>query len=118
MWFQHDGAPLNFSRSVREYLNEQWIGRGGPISWPARSRDLTPLDFYLWGHVKQLVFRKVCNTEAEMRGRIVAAFEQNKSDRSVLNKVLANLVRRCQTCITRGTNMEQHLRYSNPTYLK
>lgn len=50
MIFQHDGAPAHFSRRCREYLNRrfpmQWIGRGGPIAWPARSPDLTPVDFF------------------------------------------------------------------------
>ncbi|GBM87535.1 hypothetical protein AVEN_21990-1 [Araneus ventricosus] len=35
MWFQHDGAPANFSIDVRNYLNAtfavRWIGRGGPV---------------------------------------------------------------------------------------
>ncbi|XP_045771282.1 uncharacterized protein LOC123871479 [Maniola jurtina] len=62
LWFQHDGAPPHFSRPVRDYLNaeygERWIGRGGPVNWPARSPDLTPLDFFLWGTVEQSVFKK------------------------------------------------------------
>ena len=28
----------------------------GPIEWPPGSPYLTPLDFYLWGHVKALVY--------------------------------------------------------------
>jgi len=53
--FQHDGAPRppHFSNAVSTYLNEQfpnkWIGRGGPINWPPRSPDYTPLDFCIWG---------------------------------------------------------------------
>ena len=31
-------------------------GRGGPLEWPARSPDLTPMDFWLWGYLKE----KVC----------------------------------------------------------
>lgn len=50
LFFQQDGAPPHYSRAVRQYLNErfprQWIGRRGPIEWPARSPDLTPLDFF------------------------------------------------------------------------
>ena len=46
---QHDGAPAHFAVNVKEYLNEQfrqrWIGRGGPVPWPARSPDLTPMNF-------------------------------------------------------------------------
>ena len=51
MWFQHDGAPPHFMRAVRGHLDRRFeqtrIGRGGPISWPARSPDLTPLDYFL-----------------------------------------------------------------------
>ncbi|KAJ4434371.1 hypothetical protein ANN_22931 [Periplaneta americana] len=58
--FLHDGAPAHFSRTARRYLDrrfpDRWIGRGGPIAWPPRSSDLNPLDFYLWGHLKSLVY--------------------------------------------------------------
>jgi hypothetical protein len=30
----------------------QSIGRGGPVSWSARSPNLNPLDLWLWGHLK------------------------------------------------------------------
>ena len=49
MWFQHDGASPHFSHHTRQHLNrtfpEKWIGRGGPVPRPARSPDLTSLDF-------------------------------------------------------------------------
>ena len=49
MYFQHDGAPPHYTRHVREYLNEsfpnRWLGRRGPVAWPPRSPDLTPLDY-------------------------------------------------------------------------
>lgn len=60
MWFQQNGCPAHYSRSVREHLNEvypgRWIGRSGTISWPARSPDLNPLDFFYWGAVKEKVY--------------------------------------------------------------
>ncbi|GFW82044.1 putative LOC100569746 [Trichonephila clavipes] len=28
----------------------------GPVNWPPRSYDLTPLDYFLWGYVKSLVY--------------------------------------------------------------
>jgi len=56
MYFQHDGAPPHYTRRVREFLNEsfpnRWLGRGGPVALLPRSPDLTPLDYYLWGHMK------------------------------------------------------------------
>ena len=54
--FQHDGAPAHFALDVREYLNNvfpsRWIGRGGPVQWPPRSPDLTPMDFFILGEMK------------------------------------------------------------------
>lgn len=50
MWFQQDGVPPHFSRATHTLLNEifgdRWIGRGGPVQWPSRSPDLTPLDYF------------------------------------------------------------------------
>lgn len=58
--FQQDGAPAHYAARVRAYLNEtfpnRWIGRRGHIEWPARSPDLTPLDFFLWGYLKSKVY--------------------------------------------------------------
>jgi len=53
IYFQHDGAPPHSLREVRNFLNYRfpgrWIGRGGPHNWPARSSDLSPLDYCVWG---------------------------------------------------------------------
>ena len=37
-----------------------WIGRRGYIEWSARSPDLNPLDYFLWGYLKG----KIYNTES------------------------------------------------------
>ena len=51
--FQHDGASAHYETRVRAWLDgkleDRWMGRGGPIPWPAQSPDLSPLDFWLWG---------------------------------------------------------------------
>ena len=50
---QRDGAPPHYHPDVHAYLDDNlpghWIGGGGPIEFPPRSPDLTPLDFCLWG---------------------------------------------------------------------
>nr|CAI5870216.1 unnamed protein product [Callosobruchus analis] len=61
-YFQQDGAPPHYHRDVRAYLDQnlsgQWIGRRGKIEFPPRSPDLTPLDFFLWGTVKDEVYKR------------------------------------------------------------
>ena len=58
--FQQDGAPPHFGLNVRTWLDQRfpncWMGRRGPIEWPARSPDLTPPDFFLWGVLKDKVY--------------------------------------------------------------
>jgi hypothetical protein len=60
IWFQQDGAAPHYATAVRNYLDAtfpgRWIGRRGPIEWPARSPDLSPLDFYFWGKLKSRIY--------------------------------------------------------------
>lgn len=77
IWFQQDGAPAHFGIHVRNYLDQtfpgRWIGRRGSIEWPPRSPDLTPLDFYLWGHLKTVVYRTQPKTLEDLQNRILDA---------------------------------------------
>ena len=78
MWIQHGGAPSHVSIvDVRNQLNAvfsgRWIGRGGSIPWLVRSPDLSPLDYFLWGYLKSLVFETPVETDMEFVVRIVAA---------------------------------------------
>jgi hypothetical protein len=74
MWFQHDGCPAHYSSIAREILDRNfngcWIGRAGPVNWPARSPDLTSPDFFLWGYVKDKVYQQVPTTRENMIERI------------------------------------------------
>jgi hypothetical protein len=77
MWLQLDGAPPHFALSVRTWVNEsypnRWIGRGGPVAWPARSPDLTPPDFFLWGQMYGETHQTVPETVEILIDRINAA---------------------------------------------
>lgn len=102
--FQHDGAPAHFSRQVREILNtnypDKWIGRGGPITWPARSPDLNVLDFFVWGYIKNLVEDRRNSTQNEVREAIVAAFGTITPD--MAHRATRDIVRRAEQCIQEG----------------
>ncbi|KAJ8943430.1 hypothetical protein NQ318_020681 [Aromia moschata] len=75
MFFQQDGCPAHHAVTVRNWLNsefnEHWIGRDGPILWPPRSPDLTILDFYLWGRLKQIVYREPLENYEEQLKTII-----------------------------------------------
>ena len=70
---------FNVGRDVTTFLDEtfpgRWVGRGGPIAWPPRSPDLTPLDSFAWGFIKDVVYRRKVRDLADLRQRIIEAVE-------------------------------------------
>ena len=84
VYFQQDGAPPHWLTAVREHLNKtfpnRWIGRRGPIPWPPRSPDITPLYFFLWGYLKDIVYRTPANGIDVLKRRITQAFSTITGD--------------------------------------
>ncbi|GBN22194.1 hypothetical protein AVEN_191441-1 [Araneus ventricosus] len=95
MWFQHDGAPPHFSLYVQSALDAkfpgQWIGRDGPTHCPARSTDLSYLDFFLWGHLKILVYESPIYFDEDLVGFLLLAAPSEKC-RVCLRKCTARYV--------------------------
>ena len=60
IWFQQNGATAHTSRAsmavLREHFPERLISIRGDLEWAARSPDLTPCVFYLWGYLKSRVY--------------------------------------------------------------
>ncbi|KAJ4438002.1 hypothetical protein ANN_13941 [Periplaneta americana] len=98
--FLHDGPPAHFSRTARRYLDrrfpDRWIGRGGPIAWPPRSPDLNRLDFYLWGHLKSLVYSSPVPDLESLQNRIAACSEDIRNTPGVWDRVRRSMRHRCE----------------------
>jgi len=62
-WFMQDGCAAHNSAVARDFLDTNfpncWVGTNGPVRWPPRSPCLNPLDYFLWGFLKN----KVNNSE-------------------------------------------------------
>ncbi|GBP14207.1 hypothetical protein EVAR_73519_1 [Eumeta japonica] len=60
MWFQQKGATCRTACATIDLLKDTFgdrlISRFGPVNYPPRSRDITPLDYFLWGYVKSLAY--------------------------------------------------------------
>ena len=56
VWLQQDGAMCHTAEAkldvLRPVFEDRIISRTADVVWPPRSCDLTPLDYYLWGNVK------------------------------------------------------------------
>ncbi|KYN12730.1 hypothetical protein ALC57_15089 [Trachymyrmex cornetzi] len=109
--FSQDGAGPHNARIVTNYLNEQfprrWMGRYGPIRWPARSPDLNPLDFFLWGYCKEQIYKTLPENIDDLDARLqhaIWAIEEN-----IMENVQANLLKRMRACVRMDGAHFEHL---------
>jgi hypothetical protein len=111
LWFQHDGALANCGEDVQQWLNAacpgRWIGRGGPIAWPPRSPDQTPMYFFLWGHLKEQVYAVPPRTIEDLVTRIQSAL--TGVDANMLRRVRENAVRRTAVCLEMDRGLFEHM---------
>jgi hypothetical protein len=111
MFFQQDGAGPHNARIVTNYLNEQfpgrWMGRYGPIRWPARSPDLNPLDFFLWGYCKESIYKTLPEDVDDLETRLRYAIWNIEEE--VMENVQLNLLKRMRACIRMDGAHFEHL---------
>ncbi|GFV32840.1 putative DD41D transposase [Trichonephila clavipes] len=96
LWFQQDGATCHTVRATIDLLKDTFgdrlISHFGPVNWPPRSCDLTPLEYFLWGYVKSLVYADKPQTLDHLEGnirRVIADIRQQ-----MLEKVIENMTSR------------------------
>jgi transposase len=102
--FQHDGAPPHNTIAVRRFLAEHFgnriISRNFDFPWPARSPDLNPCDFWLWGFLKSKVYAPAPATLNELKERITDCIAHINID--ILRNVVGNFADRVILCEARG----------------
>ncbi|GFT21173.1 DUF4817 domain-containing protein [Trichonephila clavipes] len=90
--FQQDGATCHTARATIDLLKDTFgdrlISRFGPVNWPPRSCDLTPLDYFLWGYVKSLVYADKPQTLDHLEDNIRRVIADIRPQ--MLEKVLEN----------------------------
>jgi hypothetical protein len=91
------------STSQRQY-NDRWIRRGrgaAAMAWPSRSPDLTPMDFFLWGHIKALIYTSPVDSEGNLSSRIVQVAPTIRQQPDIFERTRQSLLCR-RPCIEVG----------------
>ncbi|GFV88895.1 uncharacterized protein TNCV_1226921 [Trichonephila clavipes] len=110
LWFQQDGATCQTARATIDLLKDTFgdrlISRFGPVNWPPRSCDLTPLDYFLWGYVKSLVYADKPQTLDHLEDNIRRVIADIRPQ--MLEKVIENWTSRLDYIrVSRGSHMPE-----------
>jgi inhibitor of nuclear factor kappa-B kinase subunit alpha len=103
-----DGATAHTAIYSINVLNkvfeDRLISRG---LWPARSPDLNPCDFYLWGNLKDKVYSSNPHTLVELKQSIHETVSSIKV--SKLKLVSNNIFKRFEVCLRAEGRHFEHL---------
>ena len=77
VWWQQDGASSHTSNQTINYLrgrfSQKLISKRGDFSWPPRSLDLAIPDFFLWGYIKDQIWKVPRNQQPSDLNQLRAA---------------------------------------------
>ncbi|GFV75779.1 transposable element Tc3 transposase [Trichonephila clavipes] len=110
LWFQQDGATCHTARATIDLLKDTFgdrlISRFGPVNWPPRSCDLSPLDYFLWGYVNSLNYADKPQTLDHLEDNIRRVIADIRPQ--MLEKVIKNWTSRLNYIrASRGSSMPE-----------
>lgn len=111
MWFQQDGATPHTAVIVTDWLHKTFgdklISFRTNNAWPPHSPDLSPLDFFLWGHLKDRVYKPSPKTLDELKTNI--RHEINQIDVETCRSVVRNFKKRLNVVIAQNGRHVEHV---------
>ena len=95
-WFQQDGATPHTATATLEMLRENFgqrvISLKTDFNWAPHSPDLNPLDFFLWGHLKNRMYANSPETLADLKAEIKRVMANVTPD--MCQRTLGNFIKR------------------------
>jgi len=87
---------------LQEAFGHRVMALGFDTEWPPRSPDLTPCDFYLWGHLKNQVYKTPPASLQILQERIENALMEIKDNPHVIRKAVLAVRHRANRCVERN----------------
>ena len=110
IWFQQDGTTCHSAVVLRPISKDRIISRRADVVWPPRSCDLTPLDYYLWGAVKDKCYADKPETIDALNDNIRGAIGETQLH--TIDNVFKNWTDRVGYCMaSRDSNLNEMILY-------
>ena len=109
IWFQQDGATCHTAGATLRWLqsvfNDRLISKKCDVEWGPRSPDMNPLDFFLWGFLKDRVYEGNPETLDQLKRNITR--EVRAISPAIRERVTNNFKKRLDACLkAKGRHME------------
>ena len=114
IWFQLDGTTCHTAKDILDVLcpvfEDRIISCRGDVFWPPRSCDVTPLNYYLWGAVKDNCYADKPEAIDALKGNISEPIGEIQL--YTIDNVLKNWIDRVGYCMTsRGSHLNEIIFY-------
>ena len=112
IWFQQDGATCHTTEAtldiLRPVFEDRIISRKADVVWLPQSCNLTPLDYYLWGAIKDKSYADKPEKIHALRDNILEAI--GKIQLHTIDNVFTNWTDREGYCIaSRGNHLNESI---------
>ena len=112
VWFQQDGATCHTAEGTFDVLRpvseNRTMSRRADVAWPPRNCDLPPLDYYLWGAVKDKCYADRPETIDALKDNIRDAIGEIQLH--AIDNVLKNWTDRVGYCMAnRGSYLNENI---------
>ena len=98
---QQDGATAHTAKQSVDVLRREFpnrlISRFGDVNWPSRSPDLTPPNFFLWGYLKNRVYRNNTTSLKDLKNKITVKIQDINV--ATLRAVMQAMLTKMQECL-------------------
>ena len=88
------------------------ISLRGDVEWPARSPDLSLCDVFLWGYLKEKVFKHRPQSLEDLKERIQEEIDSIPPE--LTRRVMKSFRERLQQCVANDSRSMSHLIFKNP----
>ncbi|GFW76862.1 DUF4817 domain-containing protein [Trichonephila clavipes] len=110
--FMQDGATSHTANPIKTFLiqtfgEDRIVSRHCRYSWPPRSPDLTPADFWLWGYLKSRVYQSGPSSLSELKDAIHREVSSIHPD--MLHSAVAGFVTRLECLLPCGGGHVEHI---------
>ena len=110
-----DGAPPHTSKKSLRWLTANFnsVSQASKLktdfAWAPYSPDLNPLDFFLWGYLKDSVYRNYPTSLGELKDAITHHIQKVNDDKILCKKVIENFKKRINLCVERNGQHLEHI---------